>query len=92
MGDAIEVKHAVTGKPALIALAGPANKQGRIAADNICGIDRTFKGSQGSSVLKMFDLTVATTGLTLRAAQAAGLAADAVVLTPPTTPVPRAWS
>ena len=82
VGDAIEVKHAVTGKPALIALAGPANKQGRIAADNICGIDRTFKGSQGSSVLKMFDLTVATTGLTLRAAQAAGLAADAVVLTP----------
>lgn len=82
VGDAIEVKHAVTGKPALIALAGPANKQGRIAADNICGIDRVFKGSQGSSVLKMFDLTVATTGLTLRAAQAAGLAADAVVLTP----------
>lgn len=82
VGDAVEVRHAVTGAPALIALAGPANKQGRIAADNVCGIPSTFSGSQGSSVMRAFDRTVATTGLTLRDARAAGLDADAVVLTP----------
>ena len=73
VGDAVEVRHFVTGQPAMIALAGPANKQGRVAADNICGISSVFKGSQGSSVLKIFDLTVATTGLNEKSAQAAGL-------------------
>lgn len=82
VGDAVQVKNFVTGDDALIALAGPANKQGRIAADNICGIESAFMGSQGSSVLKLFDLTVATTGLTERAAAAAGLDADHVILTP----------
>ncbi len=83
VGDAVEVVSAVTGQPALIALAGPANKQGRIAADNICGIPTSFTGSQGSSVMKAFDLTVATTGLTEKAARTAGLDCDAVILTPP---------
>lgn len=83
VGDAVEVVNAVTGQPALIALAGPANKQGRIAADNICGIPTSFTGSQGSSVMKAFDLTVATTGLTEKAARTAGLDCDAVILTPP---------
>ena len=83
VGDAVEVTNAVTGSPALIALAGPANKQGRVAADNICGIPSRFAGSQGSSVLRVFDLTVATTGLTEKAARAAGLDCDAVILTPP---------
>ena len=82
VGDAVQVKNYVTGQDALIALAGPANKQGRIAADNICGIESAFTGSQGSSVLKLFDLTVATTGLTEGAAKAAGLDADYVVLSP----------
>lgn len=82
VGDAIEARHTVTGNAALIALAGPANKQGRIAADNICGIDSTFNGSLGTSVLKLFSLTVATTGLTLAAAREAGIAADAVILSP----------
>lgn len=82
VGDAIEVRDIVTGAPALIALAGPANKQGRIAADNICGIRRAFKGSQGSSVMKLFDSTVASTGLTCRAAQQAGLDFGHVVLSP----------
>lgn len=82
VGDAVQVKHFVTGADALIALAGPANKQGRIAADNICGIASRFTGSQGSSVLKLFDLTVATTGLTEGAALAAGLDARHVVLSP----------
>lgn len=82
VGDAVEVTHAVTGHLALIALAGPANKQGRIAADNICGIERRFTGSQGSSVLKLFDRTIAATGLTTNAAIAEGIDVDSVVLTP----------
>lgn len=52
VGDAVQVRHYVTGKDALISLAGPANKQGRIAADNICGGDSRYAGSQGSSVIK----------------------------------------
>ena len=83
VGDAVQVKHYITHADTLIALAGPANKQGRIAADNICGIDRSFDGSLGSSVLKVFDLTVATTGLTTRAATAAGIESNYVLLSPP---------
>lgn len=82
VGDAVEVTNVVTGAPALIALAGPANKQGRVAADNICGRTSEFGGSQGSSVLKLFELDAASTGLTLSAARAAGLDADAVILSP----------
>ncbi len=82
VGDAVQVKHAVTGRDALIALAGPANKQGRIAADNICGLDSRYRGSQGSSIIKVFDLTVASTGLTEKAAASAGIDADCVVLSP----------
>lgn len=83
VGDAVQVRHAVSGKDAVIALAGPANKQGRIAADNICGLDSHFRGSMGSSVIKLFDLTAASTGLTEQAARDAGFACDRVVLFPP---------
>lgn len=63
LGDAVEVTHLVTGKPALIPLAGPANKQGRIVADNlVLGNRRTYAGSLGTSIAKVFSLTVATTG------------------------------
>ena len=62
-GDAVQVKHYVTGDDALISLAGPANKQGRIIADNICGGDSHYLGNQGSSVIKIFDMTAATTGI-----------------------------
>ncbi len=55
VGDAVQVKHFVTGEDTLISLAGPANKQGRIAADNICGGDSHYQGSQGSSVIKVLD-------------------------------------
>ena len=79
VGDAVQVRHLVTGQPALIALAGPANKQGRIAADNIFGRKSVFRGSQGSSVLKLFGMTIATTGVNERMAQAAGLAFDKTV-------------
>lgn len=82
VGDAVQVRHAITGQDALIALAGPANKQGRIAADNICGLDSRYRGSQGSSIIKVFDLTVASTGLTEKAAASAGIDADCVVLSP----------
>lgn len=82
VGDAVQVKHAVTGQDALISLAGPANKQGRIAADNICGGDSRYHGSQGSSVIKVFDMTAAVTGINERTAQKAGLAADKVILSP----------
>ena len=82
VGDAVQVKHAVTGQDALIPLAGPANKQGRIAADNICGGDSRYSGAQGSSILKIFELTAAATGLNERAAKQAGLEADAVILSP----------
>ena len=82
VGDAVQVKHAVTGQDALIALAGPANKQGRIAADNICGGDSHYAGSQGSSVIKVFDMTAASTGINETTAQKSGLDADTVILSP----------
>ena len=82
VGDAVQVKHAVTGDDSLIALAGPANKQGRIMADNICGRDSRYLGSQGSSVIKLFDMTAATTGINEKQAQKAGLSVDKVILSP----------
>lgn len=63
LGDAVEVRHLITGQPALIPLAGPANKQGRIVADNIIfGNKKKYAGSIGTSIAKVFDLTVAATG------------------------------
>ncbi len=81
-GDAVQVKNSVTGDDALISLAGPANKQGRIIADNICGLDSRYKGSQGSSVIKVFDMTAALTGINERTAKATGIDADTVILSP----------
>jgi len=82
VGDAVQVKHYVTGEDALIALAGPANKQGRIAADNICGCNSRYLGSQGSSVLKIFDITAASTGINETNARKSGLDVDTVILSP----------
>lgn len=73
VGDAVEVTDFVTGQKAMIPLAGPANKQGRIAADNICGIPSAYKNTQGSAILKAFDLTVATTGINEKTAKRLGL-------------------
>ena len=81
-GDAVQVKHYVTGDDALISLAGPANKQGRIIADNICGGDSHYLGSQGSSVIKVFDMTAATTGINETNAKKSGLEVDTVILSP----------
>ncbi len=82
VGDAVQVKHFVTGQDALISLAGPANKQGRIAADNICGGDSHYTGGQGSSVIKIFDMTAAATGINEKTAKSLGIATDKVILSP----------
>lgn len=76
VGDAVEAEDFITKSPAFIPLAGPANKQGRIAADNICGIGSEYTGTQGSAVLKLFDMTVATTGINEKTATAAGIDYD----------------
>lgn len=63
VGDAIEVKDVVTGQWTLVPLAGPANRQGRIAADVICGRDSRYRGTQGTSICKIFEGTIASTGV-----------------------------
>lgn len=63
VGDAIEVTDFVTGQKTMVPLAGPANKQGRIVANNICGKKEKYKGTQGTAIAKVFDLAVASTGL-----------------------------
>ena len=82
VGDAVVVKHTITGKEAVISLAGPANKQGRISADNICGRNSRYKGSMGTSVIKLFDLTAASVGLTEKAAKDSGYDFESVILSP----------
>ena len=62
VGDAVEIVDLINGNPAMIPLAGPANKQGRIAANHICGIEDTYKATQGTSIVKLFVLTAAVTG------------------------------
>ena len=78
VGDAVEIPEFVTGRPSNIPLAGPANKQGRIAADNICGFESKYKGTQGSAIIKVFDMTVAVTGITEAAAANQGIDYDKV--------------
>ena len=78
VGDAVEVEDFITKTPAFIPLAGPANKQGRIAADHIAGYPSAYKGTQGSAVLKLFDMTIATTGINEKAAKAAGIDYDKI--------------
>lgn len=74
VGDAVEVKDYISGAPALIPLAGPANKQGRIAANNICGLEEKYEGTQGTSIVKVFDITVALTGNNERILKRNGIA------------------
>lgn len=82
VGDAVSVTHSVTKEKAVIALAGPANKQGRIAADHMAGLDVAYQGSPGSSILKVFDMTAAFTGLNEKSARAQGLSYEKVILSP----------
>ncbi|MCX5775455.1 MAG: CoA-disulfide reductase [Firmicutes bacterium] len=78
VGDAVAVKNYVTGEEGYIPLAGPANKQGRIVADNLVGIPSTYKGTQGAAILKVFDMNIATTGLNETAIKKAGIAYDKI--------------
>ncbi len=82
VGDAVEITHRVTGNRAVISLAGPANKQGRIAADNICGLESHYAGSQGSSVIKLFDMTAAVTGINEKTAKSLGIDYEKIILSP----------
>ncbi len=72
VGDAVEVTSRLDGNPTLLALAGPANRQGRIAAEAICGGSRTFDGVQGTSIVGLFDMAVGGTGWTEKALRRAG--------------------
>ncbi|MCK3683783.1 FAD-dependent oxidoreductase [Maribellus sp. YY47] len=79
-GDMVEIEHRVNGKKVRIPLAGPANRQGRIAAENALGGNHSYKGSIGTSVVRVFDAVAGSTGLSLKQARAAGIDADAVVV------------
>ncbi len=83
VGDAVQIVQAVTGMKTLVPLAGPANKQARIAADNICGVDSTYPGSLSTCVVKVFDMTAAATGINEKTAKALGLRCDKIFLSPP---------
>ena len=73
VGDAVELRDCVTGRPTLVSLAGPANRQGRIVADVICGRDARFRGAQGTGVVGVFGLTLAMTGANERTLNQAGI-------------------
>lgn len=82
VGDAIEVRNAITGAWSLIALAGPANRQGRIAADNIFGRPTRYHGTWGTAILRLFDLTAGCTGANEKTLRAAGIPYQALHLHP----------
>jgi NADPH-dependent 2,4-dienoyl-CoA reductase/sulfur reductase-like enzyme/peroxiredoxin family protein/TusA-related sulfurtransferase/rhodanese-related sulfurtransferase len=82
VGDAVEVIDFVTRQPALIPLAGPANRQGRIAADNIFGRDSRYKDTQGTAICKVFNLAIGMTGLSEKAAKRAGIAYEKIYVHP----------
>ena len=79
-GDMVEIEHRVNGKKVRIPLAGPANRQGRIAAENVLGGNHEYKGAIGTSVVRVFEAVAGTTGLSLKQALAAGIDADSVVV------------
>ena len=82
VGDAVEVLHRVLNKDMLVPLAGPANKEARVAADNICGVDNEYKGTLGTNVIKVFDMSVATTGLNEKVLQNSNIEYEKVFLSP----------
>ena len=82
VGDAIEVRNPVTHDWSLLPLAGPANRQGRVAADNVMGRPSRYRGTWGTSVVRVFDLTIAATGLNERQLRGAGIAFDSVHVHP----------
>jgi NADPH-dependent 2,4-dienoyl-CoA reductase/sulfur reductase-like enzyme/rhodanese-related sulfurtransferase len=81
-GDAVEVTHTVTGEPSVVALAGPANRQGRLVADHICGRDGAYSTTQGTSVVKVFDMTAGGTGATEATLHRLGIAHEKLYIHP----------
>lgn len=79
-GDMVEIEHRVNGRKVRIPLAGPANRQGRIAAENALGGNHSYKGALGTSVVRVFEAVAGMTGLSLSQAKAAGINAEAVVV------------
>jgi NADPH-dependent 2,4-dienoyl-CoA reductase/sulfur reductase-like enzyme/rhodanese-related sulfurtransferase len=79
-GDMVEIEHRVNGKKVRIPLAGPANRQGRIAAENALGGKHSYKGAVGTSIVRVFEAVAGTTGLSLKQARALGIDADAIVV------------
>jgi NADPH-dependent 2,4-dienoyl-CoA reductase/sulfur reductase-like enzyme len=79
-GDMVEITHTVSGQKVRIPLAGPANRQGRIAASNALGIPTPYKGSIGTSVVRVFDAVAGSTGLSLKQAKQLGLPAQSVTV------------
>ncbi len=82
VGDAVEVEDLITGTPGVVPLAGPANRQGRIAADVICGRESSYRGTQGTAICRVFSQAIAMTGLSEKAAHRAGIACDKVYVHP----------
>jgi NADPH-dependent 2,4-dienoyl-CoA reductase/sulfur reductase-like enzyme/peroxiredoxin family protein/rhodanese-related sulfurtransferase/TusA-related sulfurtransferase len=82
VGDAVEVVDFVARRPALLPLAGPANRQGRIAADNLFGRDSRYRATQGTAICKVFNLAIGMTGLSEKAAKRAGIAFEKVYIHP----------
>ena len=82
VGDVVETTHLVGGMQVIVPLAGPANKQARIAADNICGLDSRYPGSLGTAIVKVFDLQAAATGLNEKTARRNNLDYKAIHLHP----------
>lgn len=81
-GDAVEVKNTITGEPSLIALAGPANRQGRIIADRIFGKSSQYDSTQGTAILQVFDLTIAATGASEKQLKAAEIPFEKIYIHP----------
>ena len=82
VGDAVEITHNVLNEKRVITLAAPANKQARVAASNICGLDSEYKGSLSSSVIKVFDMTAAITGINEKEAKRLNIDYEKVILSP----------
>ena len=82
LGDCVETKNLVTGEFGIVPLAGPANRQGRIVADVICGLDSHYKGTLGTAILRVFSRTAAVTGVNERTLKRLGLSYKVVYLHP----------
>jgi NADPH-dependent 2,4-dienoyl-CoA reductase/sulfur reductase-like enzyme/rhodanese-related sulfurtransferase len=82
VGDAIEVRNPITREWSVVPLAGPANRQGRVAADNVMGRPAAYRGTYGTSIVRVFNLTVASTGLNEHALRQGGIAYEAVHVHP----------